>query len=85
MSKRVINGRAAAEDIRRGMDDYALMAKYWITPVGLESLYRKLLAAGLLTEAEVRFRRSDLLESGSIGDNDELTISRDSADHNTGT
>jgi hypothetical protein len=83
MAKRVINGRAAAEDIRHGMDDYALMAKYWITPVGLESLYRKLLAAGFLTAAEVNLRRSDVLESEITDDNEDVTFSQGAVDRDT--
>jgi hypothetical protein len=54
--KREIKAREALKDIRSGMTDLALMDKYRITDRGLRSLFRKLLAAGLLNPREIENR-----------------------------
>jgi len=48
MGKQVIDAKAALDDIRAGMNDAALMEKYNLSVRGLQSLYSKLEAEGLL-------------------------------------
>jgi hypothetical protein len=48
MSGREINVREVLKDIRAGMDDWTLMAKYRLSPLGLDDLYRQLASANLL-------------------------------------
>lgn len=48
MPDREINARQVLRDIRAGMDDAALMAKYKVSPQGLENLYTELANLGLL-------------------------------------
>jgi uncharacterized protein (DUF433 family) len=50
MSKPVIDAKQALKDLRSGMSDSALMAKYNLSVRGLESLLRKLIDAGVLRE-----------------------------------
>ncbi len=52
-----LSAREVIRDIRAGLDDAALMEKYKVTPRGLQSLFKKLVAAGALTQAEVDARR----------------------------
>ncbi|MCA1961648.1 MAG: hypothetical protein LDL33_12735 [Desulfomonile sp.] len=46
----------AVRDIRLGLSDLALMEKYRLTDRGLGSLFRKLVAAGLLKVSELEQR-----------------------------
>lgn len=55
--KPVIKARDAARNIQLGLSDAALMKKYNISAKGLESLLRKLVAAGLVSQTEVEARR----------------------------
>lgn len=48
MIKPRIDAKQALKDIRAGLDDAALMNKYNLSSKGLQSLYGKLMAAGLL-------------------------------------
>lgn len=48
MGKSTINAKAVLKDIKSGMTKADLMEKYKLSPKGLESLYKKLIAAGLL-------------------------------------
>ncbi|MBI4964729.1 MAG: PilZ domain-containing protein [Desulfomonile tiedjei] len=49
MADRQISAVKALKDIRAGMSDPALMEKYKISPVGLQSLYEELASLGLLS------------------------------------
>lgn len=60
--KIVVVAEHAVRDIQAGMAETDLMSKYGLTAKALESLYRKLVAAGLLPEDESRHRPS-LVES----------------------
>lgn len=51
-----VRARDAVRDIRLGLSDLALMEKYRLTDRGLGSLFRKLVAAGLLKHSEVEQR-----------------------------
>jgi ankyrin repeat protein len=50
MAKPKIDAKEALDDIRAGMDAVALMQKYSLSPRGLQSLFGKLSAEGLVNE-----------------------------------
>lgn len=56
---RKINAGQVVRDVRSGMHDSALMAKYNLSPGQLRALYGKLEAAGLLERLEVDRPKSD--------------------------
>ena len=58
-----IYAREILNDIRSGMDDVALMHKYRVTIKGLDSAFRKLLAAGLISQQELDARKMGYLET----------------------
>lgn len=51
-----INGKEAAKSIRTGMSDEALMKKYALSARGLQSLFRKLVAASEIDQHEIDAR-----------------------------
>ncbi len=53
MSKRQLSAKEILQDIRSGMDDAALMEKYQLSSQGLQSVFTKLVAAGVVKQAEV--------------------------------
>jgi hypothetical protein len=53
MEKRKITAREVLEDIRLGKNDSNLMQKYNLSAQGLQSVFRKLLRAGLITQKEL--------------------------------
>jgi hypothetical protein len=63
MAKPEIYAREILNDIRSGMDDGNLMQKYKITGKGLDSVFRKLLAAGLVSQRELNARKIGRLET----------------------
>jgi hypothetical protein len=58
MAKREINAKQLIGDIRAGMNDFGLMEKYKLTPKGLDSTFRKLLAVGLVSRTEMAVRKT---------------------------
>jgi hypothetical protein len=60
-----IEADKALEDIRAGVSDSELMQKYNISAKGLESLFRKLLAASLISRRELSSRRNSLRCAGT--------------------
>ena len=60
MNKPKIGAREAVNDIKSGMTDAELMAKFRLTANGLESLFRKLVEAKLLDQSFVRTRTAPL-------------------------
>ncbi len=58
--KAVINAEDALYCIRAGMSNEALMEKFQLSKKGLESLFRKLVAAGKIDETELDARRHSL-------------------------
>lgn len=56
VSKRKIDADVALMDIRAGMTDAELMAKYRLSAKGLQSLFNKLLLAGLIELEELDLR-----------------------------
>jgi hypothetical protein len=57
-----INAQEAARDIRAGLDGAVLMEKYRLTSRGLRSMVDKLVAVGLITQADLDRRRLGLQE-----------------------
>ncbi len=53
MAKVKIDARDVLKDIRDGLDDSALMAKYRLSGTGLQSLFSKLIEAGMLKRADL--------------------------------
>jgi len=56
--KRALKAREVVNDIRSGMTDPELMEKNGLSAKGLQSLFRKLLEAKVITPAELEQRRS---------------------------
>ena len=56
MKKRKISARQAVVDIRSGLDDSALMEKYDLSAIGLQSLFDKLVTSGYLDFSEIQQR-----------------------------
>ena len=56
--KRRIDAEQVLNDIRSGMSDQSLMNKYALSAKGLQSLFEKLLDAGLITQSELEDRMS---------------------------
>ncbi|MFH0826204.1 MAG: PQQ-binding-like beta-propeller repeat protein [Pseudomonadota bacterium] len=54
--KPVINGRQVLNDIEQGLTDGRLMEKYRLSARGLQSLYTKMINAGLLNRADIEAR-----------------------------
>ncbi len=57
MAKPRIDAKQALLDIRSGLDDHRLMEKYNLSSKGLESLFQKLVRAGLLSQTELDNRK----------------------------
>jgi CheY-like chemotaxis protein len=57
--KPVIDAKEAIEAIRSGMSDHDLMEKFNVSAKGVQSLLRKLVAAGVVTQAELDKRMSE--------------------------
>ena len=64
--KREVKAKEAIRDIRSGMDDIALMEKYKLNDKGLRSLFRRLLAAGLVTADEIDGRDSPFFSTVTL-------------------
>jgi hypothetical protein len=56
VKKPIVSAGQAVSDIRAGMDDAALMKRYGLSSKGLQSLFRKLIAAGLMRRSEIDLR-----------------------------
>lgn len=59
MAKAAIDAQSAADDVRAGLDDAAIMKKYALSARGLQSLFRKLISAGILSPRELDTRMSE--------------------------
>jgi len=57
--KAVVNAKDVTQCIRQGMDDSSLMKRYGISAKGLRSLFRKLVAYGLVGQSELDRRMSE--------------------------
>jgi len=58
VDKREISAREVVADLRAGVDDVGLMNKYKLTPRGLDSLFGKLLTAGLISRTDWAVRKA---------------------------
>ena len=54
--KREINAKGILADIRAGLSDEELMKKYKLSTIGLESVFRKLVQAGAITDDQITVR-----------------------------
>lgn len=59
-NKQKVSAREVLTDIRAGMDNRGLKSKYGLSDKGLQSLFRKMGASGLLSEREVQMRQAAL-------------------------
>jgi hypothetical protein len=66
MAKREIRVGEALRDLRSGMNDTALMHKYKLTARGLQSLFTKLMAAGVVSRTELEERMPGFLTTAHI-------------------
>jgi len=64
--KRIIDARSFLEDLRSGMKDADLMAKYSLTGKGLQSALRKMVAAGVLESVELESRSIEYTDSVGV-------------------
>ena len=55
-----VNAQEAARDIRSGMDDAELMKKFGLSSKGLQSIFSKLMARGLITQEILDHRGSEM-------------------------
>ncbi len=67
--KRVLDANEVLEDIRSGMNDAALMAKYRLSPIGFDALMRKLMELGAIRQVSAKDLLRDI-RSGTT--NEEL-------------
>jgi hypothetical protein len=58
VDKREVKAKEVVADIRAGIDDVGLMNKYKLTPRGLDSLFGKLLTAGLMSRRDWTARKA---------------------------
>jgi hypothetical protein len=56
MTKRRITAREILADVKRGLSDPTLMEKYKLSAQGLQSVFQKLLKAGVITQTELDSR-----------------------------
>ena len=68
MDKREIRARDVVADIRAGIDDVGLMAKYRLSSRGLDRLFGKLVAAGLISRTEWTARKTGHEETVELVD-----------------
>ncbi len=66
--KPAINAKDAVNCIRSGLNDSALMRKYKISAKGLGSLFRKLVAAGMVEQTELDRRMSETHDWAVLGE-----------------
>lgn len=64
--KREIKAREVLKDIRHGMNDLELMEKYRITDKGIRSLFKKLVAVGLLSPDEIDRRDATFVSTVTL-------------------
>ncbi|MFH0821839.1 MAG: hypothetical protein V2B18_03750 [Pseudomonadota bacterium] len=67
MAKRQIRIREALRDVRTGMMDTDLMAKYQLSSKGLQSLFKKFTQSGLITFEELNRRMPGFMQQAAIG------------------
>ena len=68
MGKRQISISEAVKDIQSGMDDAELMAKYQLKAIGLQSLFKKLVSIGQMTQEELDGRTPGFTTTAVVSD-----------------
>jgi hypothetical protein len=76
MAKPVIDALDALLNIRAGMTDSELMAKYNLSAKGLQSLFTKLVRSGAMQQSEIDERPSHTGKPGAIPDDSEHPTER---------
>jgi uncharacterized protein (DUF433 family) len=61
MARRKINARGVIIDIEAGLTDSELMAKYSLSAKGLQSMFKKLVEANLISELELDQRNLNIM------------------------
>jgi hypothetical protein len=64
--KKQISAREITHDLHSDMSDQDLMVKYKLTSMGLQSVFKKLLAAGLIGENELRERMPSFQDTAEL-------------------
>jgi rubrerythrin len=64
--KPIIDAKEARDNIRSGMSDSALMAKFKLSPKGLQSLLNKLVTVGAVSKAELVLLLPEFMKSAVI-------------------
>ncbi|MFC1834839.1 ankyrin repeat domain-containing protein [Thermodesulfobacteriota bacterium] len=59
MPKPEINAKEMLKNVREGMDDAAIMKKYRLSPKGLQSLFKKMVAAGVIHQKDLDKRSEE--------------------------
>ncbi len=67
MAKRKITATEILADLRAGLDDPALMSKYNLSSEGLQSLFKKMLKAGVVTREDLDSRAPLLEKTVELG------------------
>jgi ribosomal protein L37E len=67
VSKRKITAKEIMADLRSGLDDPALMKKYNLSSEGLQSLFKKMLKAGVISRNELDSRTPMLEKTVELG------------------
>ncbi len=67
MAKRKITANEVLDDLRRGLDDFALMRKYQLSAQGLQSLFNKMINSGAITPTELEDRITPLEKTVELG------------------
>jgi rubrerythrin len=64
--KPIIDAKEARDNIRSGMSDSALMARFKLSPKGLQSLLKKLVNVGAISKAELVLLLPEFMKSATI-------------------
>jgi hypothetical protein len=75
MARSKIDAKEALDDLHAGMDDHALMAKYRLSAKGLQSLFTKLIEAGVITQELLDKRSPALAGTAVVAEPEDLTKS----------
>ncbi|MEW6348038.1 MAG: hypothetical protein AB1646_03190 [Thermodesulfobacteriota bacterium] len=67
MAKRKITANEVLNDLREGLDDFALMKKYQLSAQGLQSLFNKMINSGAITPTELEDRITPLEKTVELG------------------
>jgi rubrerythrin len=77
--KPIIDAKEARDNIRSGMSDSALMAKFKLSPKGLQSLLNKLVNVGAVSKAELVLLLPEFMKSATISADGNSSAGQESA------